>query len=130
MVQKVETRGWVKNRYGRIYKIDKNFGYKGVNYLVQGTSADIMSERMIEIHKYLKDKKSNLLLQVHDEVICEIDKDEVQEVLPKIRELLKVNTLGIPLDVDMEVCEPSWATKKDASELITTEQESEDWVEW
>ena len=130
VVQKVETRGWVKNRYGRIYKIDKNFGYKGVNYLVQGTSADIMSERMIEIHKYLKDKKSNLLLQVHDEVICEIDKDEVQEVLPKIRELLKVNTLGIPLDVDMEVCEPSWATKKDASELITTEQESEDWVEW
>tara|TARA_R100001129_G_scaffold173969_1_gene145975 strand:- start:6388 stop:7743 length:1356 start_codon:yes stop_codon:yes gene_type:complete len=130
VVKKVETKGWVKNRYGRIYKIDKNFGYKGVNYLVQGTSADIMSERMIEIHKYLKDKKSNLLLQVHDEVICEIDKDEVQEVLPKIRELLKVNTLGIPLDVDMEVCEPSWATKKDASKLITTEQESEDWVEW
>jgi len=30
----------------------------------------------------------------------------------------------------MEVCEPSWATKKDASELITTEQESEEWVEW
>ena len=130
VVKKVETKGWVKNRYGRIYKIDKNFGYKGVNYLVQGTSADIMSERMIEIHKYLKDKKSNLLLQVHDEVICEIDKNEVQEVLPKIRELLKVNTLGIPLDVDMEVCEPSWATKKDASNLLTTEQESEEWVEW
>jgi len=124
VVKKVESQGWVKNRYGRVYRIDKNFGYKGVNYLVQGTSADIMSERMIEIHKYLDDKKSNLLLQVHDEIICEVHEDEVQEVLPKIKELLKINSLGIPLDVDMEVCSPSWATKVDASSLITTKQES------
>ena len=109
--------------------MDKRFGYKGVNYLVQGTSADIMSERMIEIHKYLENKKSNLLLQVHDEIICEVHKDEVQTVLPKIRDLLKTNTLDIPLDVDMEICSPSWATKKDASDLITTTTE-QDWIEW
>ena len=40
VVQTVENRGWIRNRYGRIYHIPPNFGYKGVNYLVQGTSAD------------------------------------------------------------------------------------------
>ena len=129
VVSTVENRGWIRNRYGRVYHMDKRFGYKGVNYLVQGTSADIMSERMIEIHKYLENKKSNLLLQVHDEIICEVHKDEVQTVLPKIRDLLKTNTLDIPLDVDMEICSPSWATKKDASDLITTTTE-QDWIEW
>ena len=129
MVSTVETRGWIRNRYGRVYQMDKRFGYKGVNYLVQGTSADIMSERMIEIHKYLKDKKSKLLLQVHDEIICELHEDEVQEVLPQIRDLLKTNTLNIPLEVDMEICYPSWASKKDATDLIPITTE-EDWIEW
>ena len=40
-------------KHGRIYKIASDFGYKGVNYLVQGTSADIMSERMIAVDEYL-----------------------------------------------------------------------------
>jgi DNA polymerase-1 len=113
VVKTIESKGWIRNKYGRIYKVPKDYAYRGVNYLIQGTSADIMSERIVEIHDYLKDKKSNLLLQVHDEVICEIHKDEVEEVAPKIKELMKENTLNIPLGVDMEVCKPSWAVKQD-----------------
>ena len=113
VVKTIETKGWVRNKYGRIYKVPKDYAYRGVNYLIQGTSADIMSERIVEIHDYLKDKKSNLLLQVHDEVICEIHKSELDEVAPKIKELMKENTLNIPLGVDMEVCKPSWAVKED-----------------
>ena len=113
VVKTIESKGWIRNKYGRIYKVPKDYAYRGVNYLIQGTSADIMSERIVEIHDYLKDKKSNLLLQVHDEVICEIHKDEVDEVAPKIKELMKENTLNIPLGVDMEVCKPSWAVKQD-----------------
>ena len=137
VVKAVEKRGWIKNRYGRIYKIDKNFGYKGVNYLVQGTSADIMSERMIEIYNYLESKKSNLLLQVHDEIICEIHKDEVETVPNAIVKLLEQNSLNIPLDVDMEVCHPSWATKTDATVLNGVllngkhdVSDLEEWIEW
>jgi len=111
--EKVTLRGWIKNRYGRRYVIPSQLAYKGVNYLVQGTSADLLSERMIEIDKYLVDKKSHVLLQVHDEIICEIHDDEIDTIPMEIKRLLETNSLDIPLRVDMEVCYPSWATKKD-----------------
>ena len=113
VVRVVSSRGWIKNRYGRLYIVPKDLAYKGVNYLVQGTSADILSERMIEVDKYLADKKSNILVQVHDEIICEVHDAELNEVTPHIQNLLQENSLGIPLEVDVEVCKPSWATKKD-----------------
>jgi len=127
----VETRGWVKNMYGRRYKIPSDFSYKGVNYLVQGTSADILNERMVEVHEYLKDKRSNLVLQVHDEIICEIHNEELNDVTLKIKELMEVNSLNIPLKVDVEVCKTSWATKKDFEigelAVAATLEESIDW---
>ncbi len=125
VVKKVELRGMVKNRYGRQYKINPQFAYKGVNYLVQGTSADILSERMLVIDDYLLDKKSSLLLQVHDEIICEIHDSEFNTIPYKIQGLLEENTLGVPLKVDMEVCSPSWATKKDYKPV-----ELEDYIDW
>ncbi len=109
----VTERGWVKNRYGRRYQIDSDFAYKGVNYLVQGTSADLLSERMIEVEKRLSDTKSSILLQVHDEIICEIHNSEMKTLPAVIKKILQDNSLDIPLEVDVEICSPSWATKKD-----------------
>ena len=125
----VATRGWVKNRYGRKYVIPEDLAYKGVNYLVQGTSADILNERIIKTHEYLKTKQSRILLQVHDEIICEIPNEEIREVPHEIQRLLEENSLGIPLKVDVEVCDPSWATKKyltDIPQPVTIE-EAIDW---
>ena len=113
VVRIVVKRGWIKNRYGRRYQIDSDFAYKGVNYLVQGTSADLLSERMIEVEKRLSDTKSSILLQVHDEIICEIHNSEMETLPLVIKEILQNNSLGIPLEVDVEICSPSWATKKD-----------------
>ena len=125
VVETVATRGWIRNRYGRQYKIHPGFAYKGVNYLVQGTSADILSERMLVSDEYLKDKQSHILLQVHDEIICEVHDSELDTVPEKIRELLEINSLDIPLKVDMEICSPSWATKKDF--VATTLADYIDW---
>lgn len=113
VVRMIERRGWVRNKYGRIYKVPHDKGYKAVNYLIQGTSADLLTERMIEVDKYLADKQSTILLQVHDEIICEVHDDEAMDVIPNVRRLLLENTLNLPLQVDMEVCDPSWATKED-----------------
>ena len=124
-MEAVEDRGWIKNRYGRIYKIPSDTSYKGVNYLVQGTAADILNERMIQVHNYLSDKKSRVLLQVHDEIICEIHESELNYIPAKLKELLEENSLEIPLVVDMEVCEPSWATKKDF-----VEDNVVDYIDW
>ena len=128
VMRTVQERGWIKNRYGRIYVIDRDIAYKGVNYLVQGTSADILNERMVKVYDYLKNKKSNILLQVHDEIICEIHDSELREVPSEIRRLLEENSLGIPLKVDMEICEPSWASNKDFETPV--EVTLEDYIDW
>jgi DNA polymerase-1 len=125
VVDTVTKRGWIRNRYGRRYRINQDFAYKGVNYLVQGTSADILSERMIAIDKFLVDKQSKILLQVHDEIICEIHDSELGTLPFQIKELLEQNSLDIPLKVDMEICAPTWATKKDFTSLSF-----DDCIEW
>ena len=123
----VQERGWIKNRYGRVYVIPADISYKGVNYLVQGTSADISNERMVEVYDYLKDKKSNILLQVHDEIICEIHASELGTLPFQIQRLMEENSLDIPLRVDIDICTPSWATKE---ALDDTPRVLEDYIDW
>ena len=134
VVKTVEQRGWIKNRYGRIYRIPSKFAYKGVNYLVQGTSADIMNERLIEAHRHLAGQKSRVLLQVHDEIICEIHKDEIRTVPYEIQKILSTNSLGIPLQVDMELCDPTWASKVDMEKALSNghfmKAKLEDFIAW
>ena len=126
----IARRGWVQNKFGRIYKVPADKGYKAVNYLIQGTSADLLSERMIEVADYLENKKSGMIMQVHDEIICEIHDDEHMEVAPSIRQLLVENSLGLPLHVDMEICDPSWATKKDLVLTSAPKSDTIDYIDW
>ena len=112
VMKTIETRGWVKNKFGRLYKIEKDFAYKGINYLVQGTSADIMNERIVEVDKYLRDKKSNILLQVHDELVLEVHESEVGEVPYMVQQIMETNSLDIPLKVEIEEFPVSWAVKE------------------
>ena len=121
VMAKITKTGMVQNRYGRKYWIPEDFAYAGINYLVQGTSADIMSERMIAVHDYLKDKKSALIMQVHDELLVEVAKGE-EEVVERIRTLMEENSIGIPLLVDVEIHDPSWAHVMDADKAIREAQ--------
>ena len=123
----VQERGWIKNRYGRVYSLPPDISYKGVNYLVQGTSADILNERIIQVYEYLKTTKSSILLQVHDEIICEIHSSELDTVPFEIQRLMETNSLNIPLRVDIDVCNPSWATKE---ALDDTPRALEDYIDW
>ena len=80
---------------------------------------------MLEVDKYLEDTKSSILLQVHDEIICEVHNSELETIPIKIREILEINSLDIPLVVDMEICDPSWATKTDF-----TIKPIDDYIDW
>ena len=128
----VETRGWIKNRYGRKYQIPHELGYKGVNYLVQGTSADILNERLIQVSTLLKDKLSRVLLQLHDEIICEVHVSELEEVPKAIAATLEQNRLEIPLFVDTEICHPYWAQKISFDEWMTRKPSTDiiDYIDW
>lgn len=63
--------------------MQRAFGERvAMNAPIQGTAADIMKMAMIGVNRALKEKqmKSKLVLQVHDELLIEAYKDEVDEV--------------------------------------------------
>jgi DNA polymerase-1 len=75
-----------------------------VNMPIQGTSADIIKQAMIDIHEYIKKEqlKTRMLLQVHDELIFEVPESEKDSVPEKVKELMeKAYDLSVPLKVEM-----------------------------
>ncbi|WP_421774416.1 DNA polymerase I [Gracilimonas sp.] len=79
-----------------------------INMPIQGTAADIIKLAMINIHHWLKDnnKKSRMLLQVHDELIFEIHESELDDVPSKIIELMETAfEMDVPLDVESGVAD-------------------------
>src|SRR5690606_14576961 len=77
-----------------------------INMPIQGTAADIIKIAMINIHNWLRDnnKKSRMLLQVHDELVFEIHESELDEVPEQLRMMMEsAYKLDVPLKVDMGV---------------------------
>lgn len=75
-----------------------------MNTPIQGTAADIIKLAMVHINDALT--KSNLdarmLLQVHDELIFECPKDELEDLIVMVRdEMENAITLTVPLKVDI-----------------------------
>jgi DNA polymerase-1 len=73
-----------------------------INAPIQGSAADMIKVAMIRIHEAFKKEKfkSKMILQVHDELVFDIFKPELEAVKPVIEEHMKH---ALPLDVPLEV---------------------------
>jgi DNA polymerase-1 len=77
-----------------------------INMPVQGTAADMIKLAMINIHCELEKRKSKtkMVLQVHDELVFDAHKDEVDELRPLIKEIMETSfPLNVPVVVDTGV---------------------------
>lgn len=75
-----------------------------VNAPIQGSAADIIKIAMINIHQKLEagNYKSKMLLQVHDELVFDVYKPELEELQTLIKhEMEQAYTLAVPLDVEV-----------------------------
>lgn len=77
-----------------------------LNTPIQGTAADILKKAMVEIYEEFEKRKlkSKMLLQVHDELVFNVLKEEIEEVKEIVRSIME-NTfqLNVPLKVDIEM---------------------------
>ncbi len=81
-----------------------------INQPLQGTAADLIKMAMIELDKKLKENslKSKMIMQVHDELILEIENGELEDVKKLTIEAMELNQpLLVPLVVDIN-CGKSW----------------------
>jgi DNA polymerase-1 len=77
-----------------------------VNMPIQGTAADIMKVAMIRVDHMLHERgmQAHQLLQVHDELVLEAPRTELDALVDLLREAMGgAATLSVPLDVDVKV---------------------------
>lgn len=101
VVETCKKQGYVSTLLNRKRYIptinDKNFMVRqqaqryAMNTPIQGTGADILKLAMIEVDKALKEKhlKSQMILQVHDELIFDVFEDELEEVMSLVKEKME-----------------------------------------
>jgi len=116
MDQSIETareKGYCETIMGRILPLRDINSANGtvrsqaeriaINAPIQGSAADIIKLAMLDIQQFLKesDLKTKMLLQVHDELVFDVPKVELEEVTPVIEEKMSnAFKLSVPLVVD------------------------------
>ena len=118
--------GYVETLFGRRRYIPellsgnyqlKNAGERmAINMPIQGTAADLMKLAMIEVHNKIsqlyhsredenpENKNVRMILQVHDEIVLEVKKDQTEEISKLVEEAMKnVVELRVPIEIHVKI---------------------------
>ncbi len=116
LIQQARTDGYVETLFGRRRYLpdinSRNFNLRSfaertaMNTPLQGSAADIIKAAMVSADQELEKAglHSKLILQVHDELIFDCPKEEIENMLPLVRNAME-NTISlrVPLIVDIKV---------------------------
>lgn len=113
IVEEAKKNGYVSTLLGRRRYLreinDSNYQTRefakraAMNAPIQGTAADLIKVAMIKVEKALKDHnyRSKMVLQIHDELIFKVYKDEKEQIYNLVKEIMEnALTMDIPLEVD------------------------------
>jgi len=123
-LEEARERGYVTTMYGRRRYLPELRGGPGgaraqaeriaINTPIQGTAADLIKLAMVRLHSTITEKKlaAQMLLQVHDELLLEVDNDALEAAGAAVRgEMEGVAALRVPLRVELKAG-PNWAELK------------------
>ncbi len=125
-IRKAHSFGYVETLYGRKrwlkddlhsrIKTIREFAERAaINAPLQGTAADLIKIAMIKLYNKLKNSsyKSKIILQVHDELVLEVHKDELDEIIALVKECMELGQpLNVPLVIDIAYG-PTWMEIKE-----------------
>lgn len=124
LIEQCQAKGYVNTLFGRRRYIpeinDKNFMTRefgkraAMNAPIQGTAADLIKKAMLAVDKAMKEAgvQSKLLLQIHDELIFEVPKNEVDTMMSLVKKAMeKVHPMSVPLLADLSYGQ-SWYEAK------------------
>ena len=114
IVKTAKEQGYVHTLFNRkrnipelsntVYTIRQSGERIALNTPIQGTSADIIKLAMVKVFNALKENnlKSKMILQVHDELIFDVYKDELETLIAIVKDVMEnVYKLEVPLKVDI-----------------------------
>ncbi|MDO4788731.1 MAG: DNA polymerase I [Johnsonella sp.] len=123
-VKKAKEEGFVSTLYGRIRPIPEikssNFNQRAfgdrvaMNSPIQGSAADIMKKAMLDVDRELRriNADAKIVLQVHDELLIEVKKEEAEKIRLLVEEKMKnAAKLKVALEVEAKIGE-TWLKAK------------------
>jgi len=102
----LNRRRYLKDINSRNAMVRSGAERNAVNAPIQGSAADIIKLAMINIHRRFEKEnfKSKMLLQVHDELVFDAHKDELEIIQPIIKyEMENAFKMSVPLDVEIGI---------------------------
>ena len=115
-IQEAKESGYVKtilNRRRYLKDINSsNYALRqfseraAVNTIIQGSAADLIKVAMIKCENLLKDYKTKIVLQIHDELIFKVPKEEININEEKLQKCMaEAMELNVPLVADKKLAE-------------------------
>ena len=119
-ILEAQKNGYVETLFGRKCFVpginDQNGNMRAfaqrqaINAPIQGTSADMIKKAMIELHAFLSNHQTKMILQVHDELLFEVPDHELDHILTAIQNIMEsVVVLNVPIPVNYKIGS-SWNT--------------------
>jgi hypothetical protein len=110
----IATRtGYVHTAFGRRIDVNPDFAYKCVDYVVQGTAADMLKRTMVKTRQYFisTQRDARFILPIHDEALFEIRKSHVS--LPLLRGIKRImedteGRLSVPMIAECHRVSSRW----------------------
>lgn len=109
---RLEDTGYIKSAWGRRFRLESREAYRAVNYLVQGTAADLLKASLVRLHK----EGIPIVACVHDELVAHVPEKEAEEVKRAMIAALVEHpqlTDKVPLAADGDIVD-RWSQVKDA----------------
>jgi len=118
-----KQNGYVKNHFGRVRHLShlkdadieewqRERGYRqAVNFVIQSSSADMFKIILIRCHDILRDKLSKMVMNIHDECVFYIHKDEIPLIL-EIKKAFEDWNFSVPIIAEVSWSDVSWGDKK------------------
>jgi hypothetical protein len=116
--------GFIRNRYGRRLMVDPDYAYRSVNYMVQGSAADLLKDKMISVEAYLDKVRRDQglkvwqVLTIHDEIVLEVAKENAFPwFLRKVKRIMEDHggKFGVHTEVEVARTVKDWAHKEPVS---------------
>ena len=87
-------------------------GHNLINMLIQGSSATLLKEKIVEMDKLLEGKKSKILMPIHDEVQFIMYEDEFY-LIPQLKAIMEDWDAYVPIVADAEITRTYWSDKEE-----------------
>lgn len=104
-----DSRGWIKNLKGRVYRRPPHSSHMMVNWVIQGSAADIFKERLVALMPWARERYgARMIANVHDSLFVSLPRAACQDYMEEAPKVLQAVNLRIPLLVAGKVSAGTW----------------------